>query len=749
MVATRLFIILSQAGNMHFLKKIELNGFKSFAGRTVLEFPSGITAIVGPNGSGKSNVVDAIRWLLGEREARNLRGGKVEDLIFAGTPSRPKQGLAQASLHFENSRGFFPVDFTEVSIMREVSRNGNNRYFLNKSEIRLKDLVDFFARVKLGTKGLTVVTQGNSDVFIRSTPIERREMLEEMIGLREYQIKKTRALNQLKNTDINLEKVKALIQEITPHLRSLRRQTGRWEKRDALKSELNELENNFFGSQLSYLNKETAAIEKEIQNHKNELRVFEEARSKAEDKQKAIETFEPKEREELKKIRIQTQDLLMKQSHLQKELGRLEAQLELHKEAPKSSEVSLARLTSLMNRVRDNLKAKLEGDIEDLKKTIRELLKEIESVLESKGGDNFPAALKSKFESLNQELQDIEKNLVNLKEREKHFEKSQEHFYHAFKNAITEVEAAKNKIEEWESHNQKRLFEKERLELRYEEIRRQINGAGRKPEEFSNFKSGLDLSARGLESGSLREIERKIFKLRGDLASIGEVDETIMKEAKETEERHAYLVKELEDIEKAQKDLKDLISELTEKIKVEFNEALIKINKEFNNFFRLMFDGGHARLKIKNQPRRKVGAPTEASEKYKIEEQVGEEVVDEEEENKNEGGIEVDLNLPRKKIKSLEVLSGGERSLVGIAAIFALISVSPPPFLVLDEIDAPLDDKNTRRFSSILKEFSKKTQFIVVTHNRATMEVADVLYGVTLNPDGTSKILSIKLEPTS
>src|SRR3990167_6129895 len=120
--------------------------------------------------------------------------------------------------------------------------------------------------------------------------------------------------------------------------------------------------------------------------------------------------------------------------------------------------------------------------------------------------------------------------------------------------------------------------------------------------------------------------------------------------------------------------------------------------------------------------------------------------MDEEEEKKNEGGIEVDLSLPRKKIKSLEVLSGGERSLVGIAAIFALVSVSPPPFLVLDEIDAPLDEWNARRFSELVKKFAHQTQFVIVTHNRATMEAADVLYGVTMNADGTSKVVSLKLE---
>jgi len=163
----------------HLLKRLELNGFKSFAGKTVLEFPAGITAIVGPNGSGKSNIIDAIRWLLGEREARNLRGGKGEDLIFAGTPQRPRVGLAQASLYFENHKKFFPVEFAEVAVSRQVNRDGSNEYFLNKSEVRLKDIVDFFAKARLGTKGLVVVSQGNSDLFIASTPAMRREMIEE------------------------------------------------------------------------------------------------------------------------------------------------------------------------------------------------------------------------------------------------------------------------------------------------------------------------------------------------------------------------------------------------------------------------------------------------------------------------------------------------------------------------------------------------------------------------------------------
>src|SRR5580692_4200274 len=255
----------------HFLKRLELNGFKSFAGKTVLEFPAGIVGIVGPNGSGKSNVVDSIRWLLGERDAKNLRGGKVEDLIFAGTPKRARVGVASASLYFENKNKFFPVDFEEVVVTRQISRGGDSKYFLNKSEILLRDLIDFFAKARLGSRGLIIIGQGDSDLFIRSTPNERREMIEEILGLREYQIKKSDAERRLKNTRINLDKTKALIEEILPHLRSLKRQTSRWERRGTLEEELKSLEDQFFGSQLHELAEKTNIVEEAIVSNKKQF----------------------------------------------------------------------------------------------------------------------------------------------------------------------------------------------------------------------------------------------------------------------------------------------------------------------------------------------------------------------------------------------------------------------------------------------------------------------------------------------
>src|SRR3989344_642446 len=144
-----------------YLKRLELQGFKSFAARTVLEFPGAVTAIVGPNGRGKSNIIDGIRWILGEREAKNIRAERSENLLYGGTLNRPRAGFAQVSITFDNNDHFFPVDYSEVTIRRRVSRDGISEYFLNEGAIRLRDVIDFFSKARLGTKGFSIINQGN------------------------------------------------------------------------------------------------------------------------------------------------------------------------------------------------------------------------------------------------------------------------------------------------------------------------------------------------------------------------------------------------------------------------------------------------------------------------------------------------------------------------------------------------------------------------------------------------------------
>jgi chromosome segregation protein len=578
-------------------------------------------------------------------------------------------------------------------------------------------------------------------------------MIEEILGLREYQIKKADAERRLKNSRINLDKTKALIEEILPHLRSLKRQTSRWERRGELETELRGLEEQFFGFQLKELSVKEKTVTEKIAAARSEFDALEKARKEAEARQAKIEASQPEEKKGLATIKADIQVLVEKRSVIQKDLGRLEAQIELA-QAPAGviGAHSAERLVNAIQKIKIELERALQEEELELRATIESVLEELDAALDE-GRDKKPSGargggenLRPQFEKLSRDLASLEKNIGELRLKERSFEQSQEGFYVTFKAAVADVQTAKNRLGEWESRNREHLLEKERFDLRREEMMRQIEQAGRRPSEFANV-----AIREGMREGDLTEMDRRVFRLRGELASMGEVDQALMKEARDTEARYAFLTKESEDLEKAVHDLVGLMQDLSEKIKTEFDKSIAKINEEFNKFFALMFGGGTAKLKIEKPKEEK----TEEEDEDGGEEEERDSAKDEtegltEEERavmQRDGGVLIDIKLPRKKITSLDMLSGGERSLVGIAALFAMVAVSPPPFLVLDEIDAPLDERNARRFGDMLKEFSKRTQFVVVTHNRATMEAADILYGVTLDEDGSSKVVSLKLEP--
>ncbi len=718
-----------------FLKSLELNGFKSFAQKTLLEFPVGITAIVGPNGSGKSNIIDAIRWLLGEREAKNLRGGKAEDLIFNGTPKRPRVGMAGASLRFDNGSGFFPVDFKEVSISRQLSRDGNSRYFLNKSEVRLKDIVDFFSRSRLGTKGLSIINQGNSDLFVRVSPEERRVMIEEVLGLREYQLKKGEAERKLKITDVNLEKVKAMIDEVMPRLRLLKRQTGKLEKRSEVEKNLKELENNYFSSKLKEINENKNKLEpdlvfvkKQISEKEKELKILESDLEKVN-----LSNNEPAE---LKKFKDRRNELLEKHSLIQKELGRIEAKIEFLSVAMSADEYNVGELLDLVKDLKHSLEEGLKLEPVHFRKKAEEIVVKINGFLNRSGKsekEEPPALFKTKNE-LTGQFGEIEKELKELEKKEASSVAEMEKFNERFRGAFESMEAKKEELRDLENKKNRIIFEEEKLNLKLQDLSDQLIQIGRSIEEARSFEAVKEFT------DEPQQAEKEMFKLRAELAAIGEIDENLIKEAKEVDDHYNFLTTQSVDLGKASVDLKNLIGDLSEKIHIEFDRSLKLINEEFNNYFKLMFGGGQAKLKLKTQNQKIKAEGEENEENFKEENS---------EEKELKIGVEIDLGLPKKRVTGLDMLSGGEKTLVSIAALFALISVSPPPFLVLDEIDAALDESNSKRFADLIGEFSKKTQFIIVTHNRSTMEAADVLYGITVAEDGTSKVLSLKFENVS
>jgi chromosome segregation protein len=697
------------------LKRLELQGFKSFAGKAVLDFPQkGVVAIVGPNGSGKSNVIDAVRWLLGEREAKSLRGTTGDDLIFSGTDGKSRVGAASAAIHLERDSGE-AGEFAEVVVSRKIFRDGTSQYFLNKDEVRLKDLIDFFAGAKLGARGLTVVNQGASDAFVRATPGERRDMIEEILGLRQYQLKRHEAELKLKSTDINLEKVSATVEELLPRLRLLRRQAAKWEQHAGFTAELRDLEGRYFALKIKELEElegglapKIAALESRLAGKMAELRVLEEG----------LESLRSERADHAVADGGRERELLNRRASLDRELGRLEARLEFAAAESKSGR-SEAELRGALVHARGELARALETEGDEARAILARLIENIDELFNGKKSD--AAALRAEIETaraaLVKDMERLDGEIQAIRASASAAQKGLADFNSRFEKGFRAVAAKKDELAALERERGSLRLEEERLRFKHEELSGELRQAGRERTDFA----AVVLAK--MEPDFLHQSQRRMQWLRNELAMIGAIDQSLLAEAKEAENRYEFLSSQSEDLAKAAVDLRSLIADLKEKLRVEFGKSLHDMNDHFNNYFRLMFGGGKAKLAlVKRDAAEGIdGAVEEVA------------------------GLGIELALPKKGARGLDVLSGGEKSLVSIAALFALVSVASPPFLVLDEIDAALDEQNTKRFASLIKEFSKHTQFILVTHNRATMEAADILYGVTMGLDGASRLLSVKL----
>ena len=711
-----------------FLKRLEIQGFKSFATKTTLDFSEDITAVVGPNGSGKSNIADAVRWILGEREAKSLRGAKSDDLIFAGTEKRARSGFAQASIYFDNSSGFFPVEYKEVVITRRIDRDGNSKFILNQSEVRLKDVIDFFARARLGARGLNIISQGESDTFLRAHPAERRALIEEMLGLKEYLIKKRQSERELQNTRANLDKAKVSLEEMMPHIKMLHHQVQRYAKRDKFATELSQLEKIFYGAKvkeiinaLSFLEPKIISIDKDISVKKGELVALEK------DLQLS-ETSEPQVKKQIEEIRIKRRELFNERLTTVPVVASTphiynEPVIAKNKKDPvliireikelASSVIETVSVESLRNALKKIL-ALIDGLEQN---TISESVKAIPPVAS-------PVVINPEFTA---KIDALNKALDELDIAERKLTAEIDSFNSVFRQAIKAVEAKKDELDALEDEKAKIYFEKEKIKYRETELKHQLAAIDKTFAEFIDIPQA--------EECDFLTVERRIYRLRNELAAIGEVDESIIKESQEADERHNLISTQISELEQASVDLKTLIKELDHKIHREFSSALGKINKELSDFAVLMFGGGKIVLKLEE-------LVTSFSEPAPV---ATETIAPPPEEDEPRQGIEIEVSLPKKRVKGLETLSGGERSLLATAVLFGLISISPPPFIILDEVDAVLDERNARRLGEILNRFDGKTQFIVVTHNRVTMESADALYGVTMGEDGSSKLVSLKL----
>ncbi len=869
-----------------YLKRLEIQGFKSFAKKTTLEFGQGITAIVGPNGSGKSNTADCLRWVLGEQSAKLMRGKKSEDVIFAGSDKRGRGSLAEVIATFDNRDHKIPLDAAEVAIGRRITRSGESEYLLNGARVRLLDIIDLVLKSNIGTSRYTVIGQGTIDQMILAGPSEIKNLIDEASGVKTYYLKRERTLRRLEQTAQNLMRAEDLLRELEPRVKSLRRQAKRMEARAEIETELKKYLEEYLGAQWWTLNTQISGIEEKLNESSQGRKKIEEQMSghlakieqHEKDNEQALVEYK-KMQEQIQAIQNQknalleqvslvrgkmssmqtgsgdTESLNIESHKINQRIKELEAQIAKTENDYNQSQLQIAEQTKFVEEInqkisnlQDTLHNPAGSDWVTVEKEVNlfdKHFKSFQGILEqaTEVSPILNAAIDlnnawEKFRSithqvvvspgqkliqLQTELQEFSKkkdvlqqelsnlSLLNSKSQlSREFLSSQ---LTALQNQKLQVDlelrkAASGSSESFASDlmtEETRLqqqvdakaAEQEQLEKKLNEIYNAENSwkvaIAEEDKKFRRQQDDLSLirdvesklqvekaryetQADGVSSDIVSQLGQdrllvikqtqitssdstlpdKIARLRKQIESIGGVDELTIQEYHETEGRYTNLEIQVKDLHKSMDDLRKVMDELDEHIKTKFNTAFHKVNEQFEQYFRVLFNGGRAHLALVKTHDNQTEAEVELEKEEALEQkqELAQDNIRPEEKllAKYEkgslavAGVDIKATPPGKKLSSIQSLSGGERSLTSIALLCSLLTCFPSPFVVLDEVDAALDEANTIRFGQILGKLSDSTQFITITHNRETMSQANILYGVTMGDDGVSQLLSIKMD---
>ncbi len=934
-----------------FLKKITLNGFKSFCDETELELTDGIAAIVGPNGCGKSNIVDAIKWVIGEQKTKSLRANSMTDVIFKGTDTKKPLGRASVTLTIKNDNNVLPLAFGEVEVSRVIYANGENEYIINKEKVRLKDVHELFFDTGFGKIAYSVMEQGKIDLILSTKAEDRRYIIEEAAGITKYKTKRDESNAKLNLATENTLRVRDIIKEVEGQYNSMKEQAESAMLWVALRDREIELE-----IELNL---------KRVKNLKNEQRGLIESLEKLDKELSEIKAKQEEHSFDIEKKMVYISSLETKKIDTQREVFQLESDIKIN-----SSELShlkdlLATTVSSLKQDEDKLKIveqkifSINDEIEDIEDRkldfddkILNLMKESEFYTKSISNieketeelQTSIADLKNSISESNNRLEDLRHEHRNVtdelidkidlsldtidvnadsiikikkelsedtvklletlpKDRAfimdilkigeistdskelitmlKDFFDKLLKFEESFKNIsdninkyidITEIflddifnpkgilqqkraiehqmgeltinikkfsyqsEEAQKKIvenqEKKEKHkellgeikiNLSTILEKKNsidkeinriislknsFDLNRDELSQKIEFSIRKREEFTEKiasieektltlkekKSEMDTLLKELDTNiqsensnlseftkNMREIQSKIdekqekietlaikntevkttirnitdsfyenfsidleeeekkgkenrthseeekerdyedirkelLSIKGKKSSLGNVNLAAIEEVKNLEARYKLLTEQLDDLERAKNDILQMVDEINRVSKELFVEAFEKIKINFEKIFKKLFGGGTAEIFLTDS------------------------------DNVLESGIEIMVHPPGQKVQSITLLSGGQRTMIAISLMFATFLVKPSPFCILDEIDAALDEENVTRFIKLLDEFKTRSQFVMITHNRKTMLSANVMYGVTQEEKGVSKIVSAKFE---
>ncbi len=737
------------------LSKLQLSGFKSFSKKTEFLFSDSITAVVGPNGSGKSNVAEALRWVLGEQSLKSLRGRRGEDLIFNGANSTARANRAQVLIELNNHDRSLPIDFETVAISRTVHRDGVNEYAINGTAVRMREVIELLSHAAIGASGHHIISQGQADRILNAGLKERKDMVEDSLGLKIYHWKLDASEKKIAKTKENIKQVESLRRELAPHLKYLTKQVEKIKEADELRQALKKESLEYLSREDQYLSQTKAELDQKKEGPREELKkTLHELESLEVEMKDKPEQVDHQKQQILSGLDNRISQLIQQKEELSRLIGRLEGKMETQQ-----SPVQERRVKSISWEKVESFLAEIKKTVNLIKEEkdplrVSELLAEVEEKIMnwSADHDQKPEEEKEKTEQWNNWL--IEKRTLQRKEKEK-------------SNLIDSLRSEKD--------NLKRIIEKDKVNERkaercwYElksrqgkldselrEIDRQLSDLERLEQEFKAQVEELailvDLEIKNWanlcppkpewlnESRSQQEVRRReIEKMKLKLEQLGVGGEAVLEEYKQVKNRDEYLTQELEDLKAAENSLRKVMDELRTTLNSEFLAGLKKINRSFDHYFAFMFGGGSASLVVRESNKKFDHGKDQK-------ESLVEGGIEDSEERVSDGGIDISINVPKKKIRGLDMLSGGERALTSIALLFAMSEVNPPPFMVLDETDAALDEANSQKYGDMISSLSKRSQLILISHNRETMSRAGVLYGVTMGSDGVSRLLSVKFD---
>ena len=788
-------------------KKIQLNGFKSFADKTNFLIENGLTGIVGPNGCGKSNIVESLRWVMGETSAKSMRGSGMEDVIFSGTSNKPSKNIAEVSVTVANENNEGPVQFREldeINVRRKIEKDKGSKFYINDKEVRARDAQMFFADLSTGAHSPSMISQGRIGALVTAKPTDRRAILEEAAGISGLHVRRHEAELRLSAAENNLKRADELRRQQERQLANLQKQAEEATKYKNISDEIKKIEAGLYYLKLLEIDKEikieneiNTEAETEVSGFNNKINELEKLIKTEVDK---ITPLREKNIENLSKI----QRLNLELKRLDEENSRIQDEIENVKKSLQTIDDDISRERGIVIDANSNEKRLKEEkselieidskyyqtekqsneDLENSKNKLKSEIDKIKQLIYSQKNDDAIKSLDDcqfvieEYADSYSKNQNIKRESVKRNERIAIIDKEIESWKNLLSNSekmVAELSDRKNKLNvQRDKLDNQPKFQAEKKGQISENLRISEN----EKNENEQIINTTDEKIENLRN-QLNEIQEQSIQIRERKASSGatieglkkrknDLVDRIISELNLTEENilensNLFGVEELPDAVN-QEDLLDKKKQEREKlgsVNLKADEETVKYETEIKKMEQDRADLVTAIIKLKdsiNELNQK-GRERLIEAFDKVNRKFNEvytklfnggnaklELVDSD--DPLEAGLEMLVSPPGKRLQSITLLSGGEQALTALSLIFAVFLTNPSPICVLDEVDAPLDDANVTRFCGLLEELIKitNTKFIIVTHHALTMSKMNRLYGVTMPEKGISQLVAVDLQ---